>query len=79
MAAGSSAPEVFISLVGIFVNESSSGIGAIVGSAVFNILFVVGICGLFIVGTTRLTIWPFIRDSVFYCLAIFLLVVVKTE
>ena len=50
MAAGSSAPEVFISLVGVFVSETSMGIGAIVGSAVFNILFVIGICGLFIAG-----------------------------
>ncbi len=48
MAAGSSAPEVFISLIGIFVSESSTGIGAIVGSAVFNILFVIGFCGLYI-------------------------------
>lgn len=53
MAAGSSAPEVFISLIGIFVNESSAGIGSIVGSAVFNILFVVGICGLFVSGVIK--------------------------
>ena len=48
MAAGSSAPEVFISLIAVFVSEGDAGIGAIVGSAVFNILFVIGICGLFI-------------------------------
>ena len=77
MAAGSSAPEVFISLVGIFVSDTSAGIGAIVGSAVFNILFVVGICGLFIAGAARLAIWPFVRDSVFYCVAILVLVLVN--
>ena len=48
MAAGSSAPEVFISLMGVFMSKSDAGIGSIVGSAVFNILFVIGICGLFI-------------------------------
>jgi solute carrier family 24 (sodium/potassium/calcium exchanger), member 3 len=52
MAAGSSAPEVFISLIGVFVSKSDAGIGAIVGSAVFNILFVIGICGLFIVNVS---------------------------
>lgn len=76
MAAGSSAPEVFISLIGIFFAESNPSIGAIVGSAIFNILFVIGLCGLFILGTAKLTIWPFFRDSVFYCVAILLLVLV---
>ena len=57
MAAGSSAPEVFISLVGVFVSKSDAGIGSIVGSAVFNILFVIGICGLFIVN---------VRDNLFF-------------
>jgi sodium/potassium/calcium exchanger 4 len=77
MAAGSSAPEVFISLVGIIVGETNPSIGSIVGSAIFNILFVIGLCGLFIAGTARLTIWPFFRDSIFYCVAILLLVLVR--
>ena len=59
MAAGSSAPEVFISLVGVFVSKSDAGIGSIVGSAVFNILFVIGICGLFIVNVRK-------RESLLY-------------
>lgn len=50
MAAGSSAPEVFISLVGVMVSNEEPVIGAIVGSAMFNILFVVGICGIFVTG-----------------------------
>lgn len=48
MAIGSSAPEVFISLVGVFSSESDPGLSAVVGSAIFNILFVVGICGLLV-------------------------------
>ncbi len=42
MAAGGSAPELFTSVIGVFVAFSDVGIGTIVGSAVFNILFVIG-------------------------------------
>ena len=45
MAAGGSAPELFTSLCGIMFSGSVDvGIGTIVGSAVFNVLFVIAIC-----------------------------------
>ena len=44
MAAGGSAPELFTSIIGVFVAESDVGFGTIVGSAVFNVLFVIGAC-----------------------------------
>ncbi len=34
--------------LGIFVTKGDVGVGTIVGSAVFNIVFVIGICGLFV-------------------------------
>ena len=43
MAAGGSAPELFANLIGTFI-RSDVGFGTIVGSAVFNVLFVVGFC-----------------------------------
>lgn len=46
MAAGSSAPEMATTLIGVFVAEDDIGLGAIVGSAVFNIMFVVSVCAL---------------------------------
>lgn len=46
MAAGTSSPEFFESIVGSFITEGDIGIGTIVGSAVFNILAVVAVCGL---------------------------------
>ncbi|RWS17745.1 Sodium/potassium/calcium exchanger-like protein [Dinothrombium tinctorium] len=46
MAAGSSAPELFTAILGVFVAKGDVGIGTIVGSAVFNILFVIGLCGV---------------------------------
>jgi len=44
MAAGGSAPELFSSIIGVFIAKSDVGIGTIVGSAVFNILFVIAAC-----------------------------------
>jgi len=46
MAAGGSAPELATSFVGTFVSRSDVGFGTIVGSAVFNILFVIGACAM---------------------------------
>lgn len=45
MAAGGSAPELFTSLTGTFKN-SDIGFGTIVGSAVFNVMFVIGVCAV---------------------------------
>jgi solute carrier family 24 (sodium/potassium/calcium exchanger), member 4 len=47
MAAATSSPELFINVVGTFVTEGDLGVGAVLGSAVFNILAVPACCGLF--------------------------------
>uniref|UniRef100_A0A8C1VGV7 Solute carrier family 24 member 4b n=1 Tax=Cyprinus carpio TaxID=7962 RepID=A0A8C1VGV7_CYPCA len=47
MAAGSSAPELFASVIGVFITHGDVGVGTIVGSAVFNILCIIGLCGIF--------------------------------
>ena len=73
MAAGGSAPELFTSIMGVFVAENDIGFGTIVGSAVFNVLFVIAVCA-FVTDNLLLTWWPLTRDSVFYCLAIVVLV-----
>uniref|UniRef100_A0A8C3A5U4 Solute carrier family 24 member 3 n=1 Tax=Cyclopterus lumpus TaxID=8103 RepID=A0A8C3A5U4_CYCLU len=49
MAAGSSAPELFTSVIGVFITKGDVGVGTIVGSAVFNILCIIGVCGIFAV------------------------------
>ena len=33
-------------IIGVFITEGDIGIGTILGSAVFNVLFVIGLCGL---------------------------------
>ncbi|KAM7003575.1 sodium/potassium/calcium exchanger 1-like [Tautogolabrus adspersus] len=75
MAAGGSAPELFTSLIGVFIAHSNVGIGTIVGSAVFNILFVIGMCALFSREVLRLTWWPLFRDVSFYILDLILLII----
>jgi sodium/potassium/calcium exchanger 2 len=48
MAAGGSAPELFTSFIGTFSNPPTDvGFGTVVGSAVFNVLFVIGCCAIF--------------------------------
>eukprot|EP00495_Collosphaeridae_sp_1-RS-2012_P002107 TRINITY_DN186_c0_g2_i2.p1 TRINITY_DN186_c0_g2~~TRINITY_DN186_c0_g2_i2.p1 ORF type:complete len:684 (+),score=111.29 TRINITY_DN186_c0_g2_i2:245-2053(+) len=72
MAAGASAPEFFISIMGVFVTYNDIGIGTMVGSSAFNSLFLVGLCAYVYPGLT-LTWWPLTRDAFFYCFSIFLL------
>ncbi|XP_039768122.1 sodium/potassium/calcium exchanger 1 [Ornithorhynchus anatinus] len=74
MAAGGSAPELFTSLIGVFISHSNVGVGTIVGSAVFNILFVIGTCALCSREILRLTWWPLFRDVSFYILDLLMLI-----
>ena len=75
MAAGGSAPELFTSFIGMFADPNSNvGIGTIVGSAVFNVLFVIGMCAVFSRGVLKLTWWPLFRDCLFYSIAVLLLI-----
>ncbi|XP_067380444.1 sodium/potassium/calcium exchanger 2-like isoform X8 [Channa argus] len=75
MAAGGSAPELFTSVIGVFISHSNVGIGTIVGSAVFNILFVIGMCAIFSKEILNLTWWPLFRDVSFYILDLIMLII----
>uniref|UniRef100_A0A9J7ZTH5 Solute carrier family 24 member 4 n=1 Tax=Cyprinus carpio carpio TaxID=630221 RepID=A0A9J7ZTH5_CYPCA len=79
MAAGSSAPELFASVIGVFITHGDVGVGTIVGSAVFNILCIIGLCGIFAGQVVLLTWWAVFRDSFFYILSIIALIVVKNS
>lgn len=70
MAAGSSAPELFTSLVATFLIVNEGGVGTIIGSAIFNILVIIGVtCAC---AGQELVIWwyPLCRDCCFYLLSI---------
>lgn len=74
MAAGGSAPELFTSILGVFVAKTNIGFGTIVGSAVFNVLFVIGMCVIFSKSILHLTWWPLLRDSIFYAFSLIILI-----
>ncbi|XP_062324392.1 sodium/potassium/calcium exchanger 4 isoform X1 [Osmerus eperlanus] len=74
MAAGSSAPELFASVIGVFITHGDVGVGTIVGSAVFNILCIIGVCGIFAGQVVMLTRWSVFRDSFYYILSVVALI-----
>lgn len=74
LAAGSSAPEFFTSLfavLGIAGGHGDVGAGTIVGSAIFNVLVIVGAAAMF--KSVKLQWQPVIRDQVFYMITILML------
>jgi K+-dependent Na+/Ca+ exchanger-like protein len=76
MAAGSSAPELAVAVVStLFATEpGDEGLGTIVGSAVFNIMVIVGVTAIFAGQVLDITPYPFARDCFFYTLSIAMLV-----
>jgi len=70
MAAGGSSPELFTSVMGVFITKSDVGIGTIVGSAVFNVLFVIAACAFASKKALSLTAYPLVRDTFFYSVAL---------
>jgi len=74
MAAGGSAPELFTALIGAF-QETDVGFGTIVGSAVFNVLFVIGMCAIYSKGVLELTWWPLFRDCCYYTFGLSMLAI----
>eukprot|EP00928_Gymnodinium_smaydae_P036827 TRINITY_DN25684_c0_g4_i1.p1 TRINITY_DN25684_c0_g4~~TRINITY_DN25684_c0_g4_i1.p1 ORF type:complete len:477 (+),score=54.18 TRINITY_DN25684_c0_g4_i1:36-1466(+) len=79
LAMASSAPELFCSLVSTFLVPSSSGVGNIVGSAVFNLLVIIGVTPVFAGGDLNIWWYPTIRDASFYTLAIIEIFVVLQD
>lgn len=73
MAMGSSAPELFIALIAVFRpgGHEEIGMGTIVGSALFNILVIIGASAL--ARNATLSWKPIIRDVIFYLVAVGLL------
>lgn len=73
MAVGSSAPELFVALFAVLKpgEHQGIGVGSIVGSALFNLLIIIGAAAL--VRRSKLTWQPVVRDIIFYFLAVGLL------
>lgn len=73
MAAGSSAPELATVVIGVFLAKDDIGVSGVIGSAVFNIMFVIAVCGLASTTVTYLNWWPLCRDSFFYTISILIM------
>ncbi|CAH1112553.1 unnamed protein product [Psylliodes chrysocephalus] len=76
MAAGSSAPELATVIIGVFLAKDDIGISGVIGSAVFNIMFVIACCGLCSSAVVYLNWWPLCRDCFFYAVSILVMLVV---
>ncbi|XP_056640739.1 probable sodium/potassium/calcium exchanger CG1090 [Diorhabda sublineata] len=76
MAAGSSAPELATVIIGVFLAKDDIGISGVIGSAVFNIMFVIACCGLCSSAVVYLNWWPLVRDSFFYAISILVMLAV---
>ena len=91
MAAGSSAPELATSFIGVFLSDSGNlprraqcvlkwcyladvGISTILGSAVFNILVIIGATAILSGQTLELDFRPVVRDNFFYLGSVLILV-----
>ncbi|XP_030747873.1 sodium/potassium/calcium exchanger 3 isoform X1 [Sitophilus oryzae] len=78
MAAATSAPELFVNVIGTFITEGDIGVGTIVGSAVFNILAVAACCGISAgmcgVKVIPLDWWPLTRDCLAYGITVSILI-----
>lgn len=74
MAIGTSAPELFTSLIGVFISESDIGTGTILGSAVFNLIFIPSVCGftawIYCKDLPKISRFAVLRDCIFYVLTI---------
>jgi len=77
MAVGSSAPELFIALLALFIGGAHAdvGVGTIVGSAVFNILVITGASAA-IAGNLAIKRGSVERDIAFYLGSVILLLIV---
>lgn len=75
MAVGSSAPTLFIAIVSIFFTEGDIGLGTIVGSTIFNTLFIIALCCIGAGVTLHLAWYPVLRDSTVYIASVIVLMV----
>ncbi len=74
MAVGSSAPELFVSIIALVKpgGHGAVGMGTIIGSALFNILVIVGVSAV-VMKKAKLCWQPVIRDVIFYSVSILVL------
>ena len=68
-------PTMFISVTSVFLDEGDIGLGTIIGSTMFNILFITGTCGLATSVAVELKPYSIIRDALYYVMYLTVLLV----
>ncbi|XP_045151196.1 sodium/potassium/calcium exchanger 3 [Echinops telfairi] len=74
LAWGESSQLTWVFVSGVFITKGDVGVGTIVGSAVFNILCIIGVCGLFAGQVVALSSWCLLRDSIYYTMSVIALI-----
>lgn len=74
MGIGSNLPDVFSATVGVCIIDTDVGTGSIVGSSLFNLLFIIGTC-LCVVKKIKLSLKYLVREAGFYFVSIVLFIV----
>lgn len=74
MAAGSSAPELATAVIGVFIAKADVGLSTVVGSAIYNVMFVISMSALFATSVIQLQWWPLIRDCFAYLISVVALI-----
>lgn len=80
MALGASVPELFASLIGVFITEDDIGTGSIIGSSCFNLIAVPAACA-FVASATfsnkvTLSAFPVLRNLLFYVISVMMLILI---
>eukprot|EP00923_Selenidium_pygospionis_P007323 GHVN01012536.1.p1 GENE.GHVN01012536.1~~GHVN01012536.1.p1 ORF type:complete len:1047 (+),score=205.04 GHVN01012536.1:108-3248(+) len=75
MAMGSGAPEMCTNFISIFITNSAVGVGTVVGSELFNMTVIVGVCAIVAsrnssFGHLHIDMRTFTRDVLFFAIAI---------
>ena len=79
MAIGSSAPELATSLVDTFYFKNNVGVGTIVGSAIFNLLVIIGASAWYSISNDKVDWRPITRDLTFYVSSVLLMIGFSTS
>ena len=79
MAAGCNAPELFASVIGVFIQHSTVGAGTVVGSAPFNVLCICGAAAFAVGGNLVVDGWLMLREITMLALALVLFLVVLAD
>ncbi|CAL1542858.1 unnamed protein product [Lymnaea stagnalis] len=65
---------------GCFFNKSDDvGLSTVVGSAIYNVMFVISVCGFAAGVVVQLNWWPLVRDSMAYLISIAALILVIAD